>query len=560
MLELLQSLLAVQPIKSAAAQEVETHNTEVVAPKTAPTPAPILTVAPPELMPVKLSAPASTIEPLSLSVSATPPLLSQATHSAATLKIAEISAAPEPKTPQKQDSITNTVAEGSEQAKNTANIAENQKQQTAKDASSPSSKDIVVNSSKVETSTLTQKLDNPAKGDTPSASRQAESDRQNATPQLSEPAKTKTDVVVEILTQPEVEKPNVRQAPSERVLERQKIIGQRLAEIVTKDKSQKEAQIRERLISNAYGYATRGKFDQARQLLKDPMISATVQEEVAKNLNSLEAESRKIGVVQATEHVRAALKQRQIQRREQEILRSIPSIPPLPTKTQKTVTARRAPLPQYPAVRTISSTPTGVQRLPQAATNSSSSRDRQYSVTTPTTPELQAYNRTLSAPDNLNPTQALYPLPAPVPVTSKFGWRVHPVTGSRRFHAGVDLGAPQGTPVLATREGRIKIADNLGGYGLAIVLEQVNGKQDALYAHLSEMFVRPGEKVKPGTIIGRVGSTGLSTGPHLHYELRKRTASGWVTTDPSPQLEAAKVQLMQAQANARNAAMRQNRG
>ncbi|MBD2080853.1 M23 family metallopeptidase [Leptolyngbya sp. FACHB-17] len=157
---------------------------------------------------------------------------------------------------------------------------------------------------------------------------------------------------------------------------------------------------------------------------------------------------------------------------------------------------------------------------------------------------LQAFNRNLP---RLNSTsQIVYPLPEPVPVTSRFGWRRHPVTGVRRFHAGVDLGAGQGTPVIASRGGKVKIADRMGGYGLAIVLQQPNGSQDTLYAHLSQIFVRPGETIQPGAIIGRVGSTGLSTGPHLHYEARRKTNSGWVAVDPGGQLEAARARLVQA--------------
>ena len=128
----------------------------------------------------------------------------------------------------------------------------------------------------------------------------------------------------------------------------------------------------------------------------------------------------------------------------------------------------------------------------------------------------------------------MYPLPVPAPVTSKYGWRVHPVNGNRRFHAGVDLGAAQGTPILATRTGRVSVADRMGGYGLAVVLQHAKGKQDTLYAHMSEMFVHPGEQVKPGTIIGRVGSTGLSTGPHLHYETRQQKGSSWAHDRSGP--------------------------
>lgn len=139
----------------------------------------------------------------------------------------------------------------------------------------------------------------------------------------------------------------------------------------------------------------------------------------------------------------------------------------------------------------------------------------------------------------------IYPLSLPAPITSLFGWRIHPLTGDRRFHAGIDLGAPMGTPVLAAYAGQVAIADWLGGYGLAVVLQH-NQTQQTLYGHLSEVFVQPGQWVDQGTAIGKVGSTGNSTGPHLHFEWRHMTAEGWVATDPGTQLQYALSQMMQA--------------
>lgn len=139
----------------------------------------------------------------------------------------------------------------------------------------------------------------------------------------------------------------------------------------------------------------------------------------------------------------------------------------------------------------------------------------------------------------------LFPLSIPAPITSIFGWRIHPISGDRQFHSGTDLGAPLGTPVLAAYAGQVAIADWLGGYGLAVVISHNQGTQETLYGHLSEIFVKPGEKVEQGTVIGRVGSTGNSTGPHLHFELRQMTAEGWVNLDPGAQLEYAMAQLIQ---------------
>lgn len=158
------------------------------------------------------------------------------------------------------------------------------------------------------------------------------------------------------------------------------------------------------------------------------------------------------------------------------------------------------------------------------------------------------YNRTLGLPGqpgNAN-TELLFPLTVPAPITSLFGWRMHPITGDRRFHAGTDLGAPLGTPVVAASAGDVAFADFLGGYGLTVVLDHNKFTQQTLYAHLSEIFVEPGEWVEQGSVIGRVGSTGNSTGPHLHFETRQLTASGWVATNPGVELEYALAQLVQA--------------
>ena len=140
----------------------------------------------------------------------------------------------------------------------------------------------------------------------------------------------------------------------------------------------------------------------------------------------------------------------------------------------------------------------------------------------------------------------MFPLTIPAPITSLFGWRIHPITGNQRFHAGTDLGAPLGTPVLAAYPGSVEVADYMGGYGLTVVLNHNKSTQQTLYGHLSEIFVEPGEWVGQGTVIGRVGSTGNSTGPHLHFETRQLTSEGWVAADPGVQLESAFAQLVKA--------------
>jgi murein DD-endopeptidase MepM/ murein hydrolase activator NlpD len=142
--------------------------------------------------------------------------------------------------------------------------------------------------------------------------------------------------------------------------------------------------------------------------------------------------------------------------------------------------------------------------------------------------------------------QLVFPLAIPAAISSAFGWRVHPISGEQRLHTGTDLAAPMGTPVLAAYAGQVAIADFLGGYGLTVALDHNKGTQQTLYAHLSEVFVKPGEMVKQGEVIGRVGTTGNSTGPHLHFEFRQLTSDGWVAMDAGAQLEYAMAQLVKA--------------
>lgn len=113
----------------------------------------------------------------------------------------------------------------------------------------------------------------------------------------------------------------------------------------------------------------------------------------------------------------------------------------------------------------------------------------------------------------------VYPLAAFV-VTSNFGSRLDPFTRRITFHGGLDLAAPEGTFVAASRSGIVRYAAMAGGYGRLIVIDHGHGYK-TLYGHLKQMLVRPGQSVRAGEKIGLVGSTGRSTGPHLHFELRK---------------------------------------
>ncbi len=114
--------------------------------------------------------------------------------------------------------------------------------------------------------------------------------------------------------------------------------------------------------------------------------------------------------------------------------------------------------------------------------------------------------------------------PAPGRLTSRFGNRKHPIYGDMRFHAGIDIGGGEGAPISAAAGGTVILAGPSGGYGNLVVISHgtVNGKNlTTAYAHQSTLLVREGQSVDRGQQIGRIGSTGASTGPHLHFEVRR---------------------------------------
>lgn len=133
-----------------------------------------------------------------------------------------------------------------------------------------------------------------------------------------------------------------------------------------------------------------------------------------------------------------------------------------------------------------------------------------------------------------------YPLPLVVPITSGYGWRVHPVTGQVAFHSGVDLEVSAGTPVMAVASGTVAFAGSQGDYGNLVVLNHSEGYQTR-YAQLTAIAVSVGQVIKQGTTLGTVGSTGLADRPHLHFEIRSNSTMGWVAQDPTPYLRDMKV-------------------
>lgn len=128
-----------------------------------------------------------------------------------------------------------------------------------------------------------------------------------------------------------------------------------------------------------------------------------------------------------------------------------------------------------------------------------------------------------------NKEQLLSSIPAIMPINNKdlrrqpggFGWRTHPIYKTPEFHPGMDFAAEQGTPIYATGDGMVETADaNAQGYGNHVVINHGFGYQ-TLYGHMSKMAVKVGKKIKRGELVGYVGSTGLSTAPHIHYEVIK---------------------------------------
>ncbi|WP_349513189.1 M23 family metallopeptidase [Erythrobacter sp. NFXS35] len=126
-------------------------------------------------------------------------------------------------------------------------------------------------------------------------------------------------------------------------------------------------------------------------------------------------------------------------------------------------------------------------------------------------------------------------------LTSGYGMRTHPVLGGRRRHNGIDLAAPTGTPVYATADGIIGRADWFSSYGLYISIDH-GADMETRYAHLSRLAVAAGDNVKKGDLIGYVGSTGRSTGPHLHYEVR----IDGLAVSPIPYMVESEAQLAYA--------------
>ena len=123
----------------------------------------------------------------------------------------------------------------------------------------------------------------------------------------------------------------------------------------------------------------------------------------------------------------------------------------------------------------------------------------------------------VKAPDTLAAMPSIWPVTGNV--TSGFGWRSSPFDGAKEMHQGIDIAAAAGTPIVATGDGQVEVSGWSDGYGNIVHINHGNGII-TLYGHNSALAVRVGQSVTKGQVIAYVGSTGRSTGPHLHYEIR----------------------------------------
>ena len=151
--------------------------------------------------------------------------------------------------------------------------------------------------------------------------------------------------------------------------------------------------------------------------------------------------------------------------------------------------------------------------------------------------------------DGTTTTKSSVSIPSLMPVegvrlSSDYGMRIHPVLGGRRGHKGVDLAGPTGTPIHAAADGVVSRADWFSSYGLYVSLEH-GGTLQTRYGHMSRLNVAAGQQVHKGDVIGYIGTTGRSTGPHLHYEVRIAGAA----VNPVPYIQAGAYQLALASAD-----------
>ena len=150
----------------------------------------------------------------------------------------------------------------------------------------------------------------------------------------------------------------------------------------------------------------------------------------------------------------------------------------------------------------------------------------------------EAIVRQMGRQQSVVPTEPLTPIVGDLRRTSAFGPRIHPITGIQHHHTGVDYAAPTGTPVRSVLDSEVVFAGPKGGYGQLVELRHSDGTTTR-YAHLDRIDVSLGQRLTRGELVGTVGSTGQSTGPHLHFEVRQNGQP----IDPEPFLRAQKAGL-----------------
>ncbi len=134
-----------------------------------------------------------------------------------------------------------------------------------------------------------------------------------------------------------------------------------------------------------------------------------------------------------------------------------------------------------------------------------------------------------SNPVSYDGGQFMWPVPSTRYITSPYGYRIHPVYNYKKFHSGIDIGASYGVDIVAAADGTVTLATTNGGYGKCVIINHGSGIT-TLYAHNSQLLVSNGQSVTRGQVVAKAGSTGVSTGPHLHFEVRVNGS----TTDPMP--------------------------
>ena len=191
----------------------------------------------------------------------------------------------------------------------------------------------------------------------------------------------------------------------------------------------------------------------------------------------------------------------------------------------------------HPALANSSAATTDISAAARDAQNAPiSGGDEQFRNLFTSWQSLDGAGSSFPAPATAIAVPSIMPLAA-AQLTSDYGMRTHPVVGGRRAHKGVDLAAPTGTPVFATADAIVSRADRFSSYGLYISLQH-GAALETRYAHLSRLAVAAGQRVSKGDIIGYVGSTGRSTGPHLHYEVRM----DGVAVNPIPYMAESEAQ------------------